>query len=98
MSNHCQARLSVPDTGPKAVSNTPRARRRAGRALDTGPARENALLDAAAAEFNLYGVSGASLPRIAKAIGLTRAALYYYFKSREDLAYRCYLRACGITA
>jgi AcrR family transcriptional regulator len=88
----------VPDTGPKAVSHTPRARRRAARALDTGPAREDALLDAAAAEFNLYGVSGASLPRIARAIGLTRAALYYYFKSREDLAFRCYLRACGITA
>jgi AcrR family transcriptional regulator len=68
------------------------------RGLDAGPAREDALLDAAAGEFNLYGVSGASLPRIARAVGLTRAALYYYFESREDLAYRCYLRACATTA
>ncbi len=68
------------------------------RGLAAGPGREDALLDAAAGEFNLYGVSGASLPRIARAVGLTRAALYYYFESREDLAYRCYLRACGITA
>ena len=63
-----------------------------------GPRREDALLDAAASEFNLYGVSGASLPRIARAVGLTRAALYYYFASREDLAYRCYARACETTA
>lgn len=63
-----------------------------------GPRREDALLDAAATEFNLYGVSGASLPRIARAVGLTRAALYYYFASREDLAYHCYRRACELTA
>ena len=68
------------------------------RGLAAGPRREDALLDAAAAEFNAYGVSGASLPRIARAVGLTRAALYYYFASREDLAYRCYTRACAQTA
>lgn len=81
---------------PKVIARS--ARRRASRGLDAGPAREDALLDAAAAEFNAYGVSGASLPRIARAVGRTRAALYYYFDSREDLAYRCYLRACGTTA
>lgn len=63
-----------------------------------GPRREDVLLDAAATEFNLYGVSGASLPRIARAVGLTRAALYYYFESREDLAHHCYRRACELTA
>lgn len=76
-----------------------RAERPAPRGLAAaGPRRADALLDAAAAEFNLYGVSGASLPRIARAVGLTRAALYYYFESREDLAYRCYERACATTA
>lgn len=72
--------------------------RPARRAFDAGPKREDALLDAAAAEFNAYGVSGASLPRIARAVGLGRAALYYYFASREELAYRCYARACDQTA
>ena len=57
-----------------------------------------ALLDAAAAEFNLYGVAGARLSRIARAVGLTRAALYYYFASREDLAFHCYRRECALLA
>ena len=60
--------------------------------------RLNALLDAAAAEFNLYGVAGASLSRITEKVGLTRAALYYYVDSREDLAFRCYRRACRVMA
>ena len=75
-----------------------KASRRPRRALDGGPRRQDTLLDAAAIEFNAYGVSGASLPRIAQAVGLTRAALYYYFKSREDLAFHCYQRACATTA
>lgn len=62
------------------------------------PARENALLDAAAAEFNARGIAGASLMAVATRVGVKRAALYYYFDSREDLAFRCYLRACRATA
>jgi AcrR family transcriptional regulator len=68
------------------------------RKLDLREDRLSALLDAAAAEFNLYGVAGASLSRIARTVGLTRAALYYYVESREDLAFRCYARACGALA
>ncbi|MGQ0586055.1 MAG: TetR family transcriptional regulator [Gammaproteobacteria bacterium] len=70
----------------------------AGPKLDLRNDRLNALLDAAAAEFNLYGVAGASLSRITRSVGLTRAALYYYVDSREDLAFRCYRRACRVMA
>lgn len=72
----------------------PATRKRPARKLDLREDRLSALLDAAAAEFNLYGVAGASLARITEAVGLTRAALYYYVDSREDLAFRCYERAC----
>jgi AcrR family transcriptional regulator len=82
----------------RAMAVKAATKRRGALARNLGAGREDALLDAAASEFNLYGVSGASLPRIARAVGLTRAALYYYFKSREDLASRCYLRACRTTA
>jgi AcrR family transcriptional regulator len=75
-------------TAPKA---SPRA---APRRLDLKGEKQAALLDAAAVEFNAYGVAGASLSRIARAVGLTRAALYYYFESREDLAFHCYVRTC----
>ena len=68
------------------------------RGLDLRGDKLTALLDAAAAEFNAYGIAGAQLSRIAQAVGLTRAALYYYFESREDLAFHCYVRACRTTA
>jgi AcrR family transcriptional regulator len=58
--------------------------------------RHTALLDAAAQEFNARGISGASLSRIARSLGLTRAALYYYVKDREDLAVQCYRRTCDL--
>jgi AcrR family transcriptional regulator len=61
-------------------------------------ARHAALLDAAAQEFNARGIAGASIGRIAKAMGLTRAAVYYYVKDRDDLAAQCYRRSCEITA
>ncbi len=62
---------------------------------DPGDARQIALLDAAAQEFNARGISGASIARIAGALGLTRAAVYYYVKDRDDLAARCYARTCA---
>lgn len=61
-------------------------------------AKLESVLDAAAAEVNARGISGAVLGHIAKRVGLTRAALYYYFDSREELAFQCYLRSCEITA
>lgn len=59
-------------------------------------ARHAALLDEAAQEFNARGLAGASIGRIARAMGLTRAAVYYYVKDREDLAVQCYRRTCEI--
>lgn len=61
-------------------------------------ARLDAVLDAAAVEFNAFGISGASLSRIARQVKLGRAALYYYVESRDELAFRCYMRACWTTA
>jgi AcrR family transcriptional regulator len=55
-----------------------------------------ALLDAAAQEFNDRGIAGASLARVGRKLGLTRAALYYYIRDREDLAAQCYQRTCDI--
>lgn len=60
--------------------------------------RRDAVLDAAAREFNARGVSRASFARIAKDLGLTRAALYYYVKDRQDLVLQCYRRSCETTA
>ncbi len=52
----------------------------------------------AARQFNARGISGTALDQVAQRVGLTRAALYYYFEDSEDLAFRCYLRACEVAA
>lgn len=56
--------------------------------------RRDRLLDEAARQLNARGISGTSLADIAAALGLTRAALYYYADDRQDLVFQCYRRAC----
>lgn len=65
-------------------------------AEDARAEKHAALLEEAAQEFNARGLSGASMGRIARAMGLTRAAIYYYVKDREELAVQCYRRTCEI--
>lgn len=49
-----------------------------------------ALLHEAAAAFNRQGFHGTSLSDIAKKLGVTKAALYTYVPSKEDLLYFCH--------
>ncbi|HUO92531.1 MAG TPA: TetR/AcrR family transcriptional regulator [Rhizomicrobium sp.] len=60
-----------------------------------GASKELRLIEAAAQEFNARGIAGASIARIAKAMGLTRAAVYYYVKDRDTLAAQCYAQTCS---
>ena len=69
--------------------------------LATAPARPSQrelLLDEAARQFNARGIAATSVNQVAKRVGLTRAAVYYYVKDSEDLVFQCYLRACQLTA
>lgn len=50
------------------------------------------LLDQAALLFNRKGYSGTTLEELAATLGLTKAALYYYVKGKEDLGHRSYFR------
>jgi AcrR family transcriptional regulator len=54
------------------------------------------MLKAAASCFNAKGFSGTSLKDVAKHLGLTDAALYYYVRNKEELVYQCYLRAAEL--
>jgi AcrR family transcriptional regulator len=54
------------------------------------------MLRAAAACFNQKGYSGTSLKDVARQLGPTDAALYYYVKNKEELVYQCYLRAAEL--
>jgi TetR/AcrR family transcriptional regulator len=51
------------------------------------------ILDAAEAEFAVAGLGGAKIDAIAAQTGVTKAMIYYYFQSKEDL-YRAVLNRC----
>ncbi len=44
-----------------------------------------AILDAAVKVFSVRGVSGSTLADIAKEAGVTRGAIYWHFKNKEDM-------------
>ncbi|WP_170323969.1 TetR/AcrR family transcriptional regulator [Cryptosporangium phraense] len=43
------------------------------------------VIDAALAQFAQYGVEGTSLQMIADAMGVTKAAVYYHFKTKDEI-------------
>ncbi|MCH9683133.1 MAG: TetR/AcrR family transcriptional regulator [Deltaproteobacteria bacterium] len=47
--------------------------------------RQDAILDAAAAEFGEHGFSRASYNQIIDRAGLSKGAMYYYFEDKQDL-------------
>lgn len=53
-------------------------------------AKREALLREAASSFNGSGYHGTSLTEIAKKLGVTKAALYTYVSSKQDLLYYCH--------
>lgn len=52
--------------------------------------KREVLLREAAASFNRRGYHGTSLTEIAKKLGVTKAALYTYIPSKEELLYYCH--------
>jgi AcrR family transcriptional regulator len=60
--------------------------------------KREAVLAEAASQFNRRGIGRTSLSEIAGALGLTRAALYYYVDDRDELVFQCYARACELAA
>lgn len=60
--------------------------------------KREALLAGAATLFNARGIAGTSLADVAEAVGLTRAAVYYYVDDRDQLVFQCYSKACDLTA
>ena len=60
--------------------------------------RRDILLDEAARQLNARGISQTALIDLAAALGLSRAAVYYYADDRQDLVFQCYRRACEALA
>ena len=60
--------------------------------------RRDLLLDEAARQLNAKGISQTALLDVASALGLSRAAVYYYADDRQDLVFQCYRRSCEALA
>src|SRR5690606_34969682 len=58
--------------------------------------RREELIDLAARHFNARGVSAGSLSDIAERLGVSRNALYYYIKDKEDLVFQTYHRSAEL--
>ncbi|MEW6776199.1 MAG: TetR/AcrR family transcriptional regulator [Bdellovibrionota bacterium] len=52
--------------------------------------KREAILKEAARSFNRRGYYGTSLDEIAKKLGITKPALYYYIRDKEDLLFACH--------
>jgi TetR/AcrR family transcriptional regulator len=65
--------------------------------LRNSEATRNQLLDAAEAEFAVTGLIAARMDAIAAQTGVTKATIYYYFPSKEEL-YRAVLGRCWVEA
>lgn len=57
--------------------------------------RERILAESARV-FNRRGYHGTTLDEIARGIGVTKPALYYYIKNKEDLLFQCHQKALDI--
>ena len=54
-------------------------------------AKRRAVIFAAGAAFRRRGYHNASMVEIARSLGLSKAALYYYVKSKEEILYECHI-------
>lgn len=55
--------------------------------------KRDALLQEASELFNTKGYHATSLTDVAEKLDITKTALYYYVKNKNDLLYKCYLRS-----
>jgi TetR/AcrR family transcriptional regulator len=52
--------------------------------------KKQELLRAAVRVFNQNGAVNTSLEDVARELGITKAAIYYYFESKQEILYECY--------
>ena len=57
--------------------------------------KRRAVIRAAGQAFRRHGYHNTGMVEIAQALGLTKAALYYYVKNKEEILYECHLMVYG---
>lgn len=59
--------------------------------------KRNAVLLEAARAFNAKGFQRTSLDDVAAALGVTKAALYYYFRNKQEILFECHMMAYDLS-
>ena len=90
--------MLTPPVAGQATSTTAAERRghwhgRVARAIAQRELKDEVILECAASWFHRHGFHGASLSDIAGELGVTKAALYHYASSKEELLYRLHVRS-----
>lgn len=70
------------------------AKQRTQDVIDRRATKLHELIVVATRLFNRNGFLDTKMEEIANALGVTPGNIYHYVKSKEELAYRCYLRSC----
>jgi AcrR family transcriptional regulator len=81
--------VALPETGLSTTTDDPAPA--PAEVDDTRDTRER-ILDAALELFTEQGYDGTSLRQIAEQLGVTKAALYYHFESKEDILLALHMR------
>ncbi len=68
----------------------------AGPGAGRGGRRRLEILRSAAAAFRRRGYHGASVDEIARALGMTKGNLYYYFRNKEEILFACHQHSLNI--
>ena len=58
--------------------------------------RRTEILKSAAAAFRRRGYHGARVEEIARALGMTKGNLYYYFRNKQDILFGCHEYSLGV--
>lgn len=87
-------------TKPGSINSGALAKARWNNALSASPdpheVRKRALVVAAGRAFGLKGFHNTTLDEIAKALAVTKPALYRYVKSKHEILYECHRIAIGM--
>lgn len=95
--NAADAGVSSPATGSRRARNGQRGKRVAAwsDAIQSPDQqyelKRKALIHAAARAFNARGYHNTSLDDVAAELGVTRAALYHYIRSKQEILFECHM-------
>jgi AcrR family transcriptional regulator len=90
MSTQAAAKSKSKTSTIKRVETGPKWNNAVGGAIEQHQLKKQAVIAEASRAFGRHGYKNVSLDEIASALNVTKPALYYYFKNKQELVYECH--------